>query len=74
MLSRAFAAIAIGLIRFYRLTLGAILPPACRFEPSCSRYSEEAVRRYGVLHGVLKTSIRLAKCHPFHPGGLDPVE
>ena len=50
-----------------------LLPPACRFWPTCSRYAYEAIERYGVCQGGWRTLCRLARCHPFHPGGFDPV-
>lgn len=64
---------AIALIRAYRRFLSPLLPPACRFEPSCSRYALEAVERHGALRGSALALRRLARCHPFHPGGYDPV-
>jgi putative membrane protein insertion efficiency factor len=60
-------------IRIYQVSLGLLFRGACRFEPSCSRYSDEAVRRHGALRGVWLSITRLARCHPFHPGGVDPV-
>ncbi|MBI5596618.1 MAG: membrane protein insertion efficiency factor YidD [Elusimicrobia bacterium] len=60
-------------IRALRPVRAALFPPACRFHPSCSRYAEEAVLSLGVLGAVLPVAGRLAKCHPFHPGGFDPV-
>jgi putative membrane protein insertion efficiency factor len=62
-----------GLIRLYRLVVSPALPPACRFTPSCSAYALEAVTRYGVLRGSWLAGRRLLRCHPFHPGGFDPV-
>jgi len=62
------------LIHFYRLFLSAFLAPACRFHPSCSSYAEEAVLKKGATRGFFLAAARLAKCHPFHPGGFDPVE
>ena len=64
---------ALGLIVVYQCTLSRLLPPACRFWPSCSRYAYEAIERYGVSQGGWLTLRRLARCHPFHPGGFDPV-
>jgi putative membrane protein insertion efficiency factor len=60
-------------IRAYQLVLSPILPPACRFEPSCSHYTYQAIMRYGPLRGLRLGITRLLKCHPFHPGGYDPV-
>ena len=65
--------LAIGLIQLYRLIISPFLPPACRFAPTCSRYSEQAIARYGLLRGGWLTVCRLCRCHPFHPGGYDPV-
>ncbi|HQA69336.1 MAG TPA: membrane protein insertion efficiency factor YidD [Aggregatilineales bacterium] len=65
--------IAMGLIRLYQLTLSRILPPSCRFTPSCSHYGYEAFKRFGVLKGGWLTVRRIARCHPFNPGGYDPV-
>lgn len=60
-------------IRVYQLSVGILLRGACRFEPSCSRYSGEAIRRHGATRGLWLTVSRIARCHPFHPGGVDPV-
>ena len=65
--------LALGLIVIYQHTLSRLLPPACRFWPSCSRYAYEAIERYGACQGGWLTLCRLARCHPFHPGGYDPV-
>ncbi|HET9726479.1 MAG TPA: membrane protein insertion efficiency factor YidD [Gemmatimonadales bacterium] len=62
-----------GLIRAYQRFLSPALPPSCRFHPSCSQYALEAVTRYGALRGSWLAVRRLARCHPFHPGGFDPV-
>jgi putative membrane protein insertion efficiency factor len=62
-----------GLIRGYQTVLSPLLPPSCRFHPSCSQYALEAVTRHGALKGSWLAARRLARCHPFHPGGYDPV-
>jgi putative membrane protein insertion efficiency factor len=64
--------ILIGLIRVYQVTISPLLGPACRFEPSCSRYMVEAVRKYGLVKGFGRGMVRLFKCHPWNPGGHDP--
>ncbi|MCK6514042.1 membrane protein insertion efficiency factor YidD [Myxococcota bacterium] len=61
------------LIRLYRLVLSPLLPPACRFWPSCSAYALEAVQVHGPWRGGWMATRRIGRCHPFHPGGLDPV-
>lgn len=60
-------------IRFYQRWVAPGFPPSCRFAPSCSFYAVEAIQRHGTLRGVWLTVRRLVKCHPYHPGGLDPV-
>ena len=62
----------IFLIRIYQLTLSRLLGPVCRFYPSCSRYAAECLELHGALRGSFLAARRLAKCHPFHPGGHDP--
>lgn len=61
------------LIRGYQVTIGAALPPSCRFYPSCSTYALQAVAKYGLFKGSYLAARRLMRCHPFHPGGVDPV-
>jgi putative membrane protein insertion efficiency factor len=61
------------LIRFYQRFISPGLPPACRFYPTCSEYGYEAISRYGIIKGGVLTVRRLLRCHPFHPGGYDPV-
>lgn len=65
--------IALLVIRLYQRLLSPFLPAACRFHPSCSEYSRESIMRFGVTKGAWLAIIRLLKCHPFHPGGYDPV-
>jgi len=61
------------IIRAYRYFLSPLLGDNCRFYPSCSGYAEQAIRQYGLLKGTYLSLKRLAKCHPFHDGGFDPV-
>jgi putative membrane protein insertion efficiency factor len=65
---------AIFLIKVYQNTLGFVFPPACRFYPSCSEYSIQALKRHGFFKGTWLSVRRLLRCHPFNPGGYDPVE
>jgi putative membrane protein insertion efficiency factor len=60
-------------IRGYQRFISPALPPSCRFTPSCSAYAVEAITRHGVLRGSWLAARRLVRCHPFHPGGVDPV-
>jgi putative membrane protein insertion efficiency factor len=64
---------ALGLIRLYQLALSPALPASCRFYPSCSEYTRQAIERYGLGRGGLMALKRLSRCHPFNPGGYDPV-
>lgn len=66
--------LCLSLIAVYRKWVSPFLGPACRFEPSCSVYARDAIARYGVLKGIGLAGVRLLKCHPFHPGGVDPVK
>jgi uncharacterized protein len=63
----------IGLIRFYQIAISPLKPPSCRFYPTCSHYGLEAVKRFGPFKGGWLALRRITKCHPFHPGGFDPV-
>jgi len=64
---------ALFLLRGYKRFISPLLPPMCRFEPTCSVYTMQAVEKYGVLRGVWLGAKRLGRCHPFNPGGWDPV-
>lgn len=61
------------LIRAYQLAISPMLGNRCRFYPSCSEYSMEALRRYGLLRGMWLAVRRVGRCHPWHPGGYDPI-
>jgi len=65
--------VLIGALRFYKKFISPLLPPRCRFAPSCSEYAMEAIETHGALMGSYYAVRRLLKCHPFHPGGYDPV-
>ncbi|MDR1108493.1 MAG: membrane protein insertion efficiency factor YidD [Spirochaetaceae bacterium] len=61
------------LIRVYQKVISPHLPASCRYVPTCSAYAYEAVQKYGVLKGLVLSIKRILRCHPFHPGGYDPV-
>jgi len=65
--------LALLLIRFYQLTLSRVLPPSCRFTPTCSVYTYQAIEKYGFFKGGWLGAKRISRCHPFNPGGYDPV-
>lgn len=65
--------LGVGAIRRYQRWISPLLPPSCRFTPSCSEYAAEAVERHGLLRGGWLAARRLLRCHPFYPGGYDPV-
>ncbi len=66
--------IALGLISLYQKTISHALPPTCRFHPSCSEYSYQAIEKYGLLKGGWMAIKRISRCHPLNPGGYDPVK
>jgi len=66
-------AAAMWLIRLYQKTVSRALPPSCRFVPSCSEYTYQAIERYGIFRGGWLGLKRIARCHPLNPGGYDPV-
>ena len=64
--------VLIALVRVYQLTLSPIIGQQCRFQPTCSHYMIEAIRKYGAIRGAWKGTLRICRCHPWHPGGHDP--
>jgi len=72
-LSAVLAKPLIWLVRGYQLAISPFLPPSCRFHPSCSNYALEALQRHGALKGSWLAILRIGRCHPWHPGGHDPV-
>lgn len=65
--------IAIMIIKGYRLFISPLKPPTCRFVPTCSEYALQAIEKHGVIRGSIMAVRRILRCHPFHPGGYDPV-
>jgi len=72
-ISQKCVLIPLALLKVYRYLISPLLGSHCRFYPSCSHYSEEAYRKFGIYKGTVLTIKRLAKCHPWHKGGIDPV-
>lgn len=72
-LQAALAGVLLAVIGFYRRFISPLKGPTCRFYPSCSAYAVEAIRMHGPGRGVWLAGRRVARCHPFHPGGVDPV-
>ncbi len=65
--------LAVRALGFYKRVISPVLPPACRFSPTCSEYAQDAIRRYGFAQGLWRGLLRLLRCHPFSRGGYDPV-
>ncbi|YAI81706.1 MAG: membrane protein insertion efficiency factor YidD [cyanobacterium endosymbiont of Rhopalodia sterrenbergii] len=61
------------LIQIYRRSISPLFPPSCRFQPTCSQYSLEAIKKFGAIKGTWLTIRRILRCNPLHPGGYDPV-
>lgn len=72
-LRKALSAVLVGCVRLYQYTLSPLMGPRCRFWPSCSSYAIEAIQVHGPLKGSWMAAKRIVKCHPGHPGGMDPV-
>ncbi|MDF1542042.1 MAG: membrane protein insertion efficiency factor YidD [Anaerosomatales bacterium] len=72
-MSRIPRRIIIAFVRLYQTVLSPLFPPSCRFTPSCSSYAITSLQRYGVIKGGWLSLRRLSRCHPWHPGGHDPV-
>ena len=69
---RVASAVLVGLVILYKLTLSPLLGRHCRFEPTCSSYFRQSVEKHGAVRGGLRGLARIARCHPWHPGGYDP--
>jgi putative membrane protein insertion efficiency factor len=65
--------VAMAIIRFYKKFISPMLPPSCRFTPTCSEYAYQSIDRFGIFKGGWMAVRRIGRCHPFHPGGYDPV-
>ena len=69
-----FKEVGVALIKVYRRVVSPMLPPSCRFTPSCSLYTLQAIEKYGLLRGGFMGARRVLRCHPFSEGGFDPVQ
>lgn len=72
-IERSMQKLILAFIRMYRFALSPLLGPRCRFYPTCSEYASTAVERHGAVKGTCLALRRIARCHPWHPGGVDPV-
>lgn len=72
-MSAGLSGMLAGVIRGYQILVSPILPPACRFYPTCSEYARQALLRHGLMKGTALAVRRVLRCHPWHPGGMDPV-
>jgi len=69
-----FKVLLVFLIRFYQKRISPLKRPSCRFYPTCSQYAIDSIEKYGLLVGLFKAIKRILRCHPFNPGGYDPVK
>lgn len=72
-MGRVIKRMMLAMLRFYKRNISPMLPPCCRFEPTCSVYAMQAIEKYGALKGGWLALKRILRCNPFHPGGYDPV-
>jgi uncharacterized protein len=72
-ISRGPALAGVGLVYAYRYTLGVLFPASCKYHPSCSEYAVDAIRKYGLVRGSVRTVWRLLRCNPWSHGGVDPA-
>ncbi|MGC9470410.1 MAG: membrane protein insertion efficiency factor YidD [Bacteroidales bacterium] len=72
-MKKTFSAILIGIVRFYQVAISPLFPPTCRYTPTCSAYSIEAIKKYGPLKGGWLALKRILSCHPWGGSGYDPV-
>lgn len=72
LIRRVLATVLIAPIRFYQLAISPMIGPNCRFTPTCSQYAIESIRKHGAVIGLYRAACRIARCHPWNPGGYDP--
>lgn len=72
-ISGVLTRVLIGILRLYKMAISPYLPPSCRFSPTCSVYAIEALKKHGIIKGLVLTVMRVARCNPFCKGGYDPV-